>query len=91
MVIVASIYLKLCIKVSVGTFLLTPSATPPKIPSDSDSIALTDTHTSFEHNHCRHTQAFVPAGNQHIKVLGACSQLITCTAKYYLKCTKTEA
>jgi hypothetical protein len=42
MVIVASIYLRLYIEVGVGvgTFLLT--ATPPKIPFDSDSTALVE-------------------------------------------------
>jgi hypothetical protein len=41
MVIVASIYLSFHIKVGVGTFLLT--LTPPKIPSDCDSMTPTPT------------------------------------------------
>jgi hypothetical protein len=42
MVIVASIYVRFYIKdwVGVGTFLPTPTLTPPKIPSDFDSTAL---------------------------------------------------
>jgi hypothetical protein len=42
MVIVASIYLRFYIEggVGVGTFLLTPTPTPPNIPSNSDFTAL---------------------------------------------------
>jgi hypothetical protein len=40
MVIVASIYLRFYIDIGVGTFLPTLTPTPPKIPYDPDSTAL---------------------------------------------------